>query len=363
MNKHRIHYQLAACAMCLLLSISGAARSAFIPDLNMRVILNDAIPGIVDADGNMDTAHAGIPGHTDLQLYVDRAPADLTGLQYLTGFAGSGIVNTSGDRTIPAFPEGLQGLEMEGCEGVVLNSFPSTVQELRLAYTIRFQNTGKYLAQRFIRVDTLSASLDGDPFRTISSSHENTWTLRDGVPQVVYDSMDLPDSTSDEPNSHGFLKFSILPQSGSLLGGTVESIAYVHLDFNEPIVTAPTVFSVEDPAGLEESSASALQVYPNLVSDRLMIISGGEGQKQFWVLDAMGRQVVTQSTAATGMWSLSVDRSAAGLYTLRMRSASGDQIVRFAKRWIHSHPAASPSWSVLLNEFGSAHPPSGAGLI
>lgn len=47
---------------CLLLTTTALRAQVFIPDTLVRAWLNTSIPGIVDANGIMDTTHAGIAG-------------------------------------------------------------------------------------------------------------------------------------------------------------------------------------------------------------------------------------------------------------------------------------------------------------
>jgi uncharacterized repeat protein (TIGR01451 family) len=108
----------------------------------------------------------------------------------------------------------------------------------RLTYTIRFQNTGNYPAT-FVRViDTLEANLDLSSIEILSASHAFTWTLRrENVLDFFFDNINLPDSTNDEPNSHGFIQFSINVKKGLQLGDNVQNRAFIYFDYNVPVET------------------------------------------------------------------------------------------------------------------------------
>ena len=107
-----------------------------------------------------------------------------------------------------------------------------------LEYTIRFQNTGNYLATYVRLIDTLSDRLDPGGLRFISSSHPCSWKLKPGnVLDVFFDTINLPDSTSNEPESHGFVKFAI-PAANTLgFGDQIENFCDIYFDFNQPIRT------------------------------------------------------------------------------------------------------------------------------
>jgi len=98
--------------------------------------------------------------------------------------------------------------------------------ETPIEYTIRFQNTGTYLAERVVILDTLSEDLQWESMRFIASSHDHHWYITDGVLHVIHNDIMLPDSNANEAESHGFFKFSMLPmtdlQDGAAYDGGVD---------------------------------------------------------------------------------------------------------------------------------------------
>jgi hypothetical protein len=107
-----------------------------------------------------------------------------------------------------------------------------------LEYLIRFQNTGNYPADQVEIIDTLAANLQWGSLRMIASSHPCTWTISpDGVVKFLFADIFLPDSVSNEPESHGFVKFSILPVEGLEIGDKVANFCDIYFDFNAPIRT------------------------------------------------------------------------------------------------------------------------------
>lgn len=105
-------------------------------------------------------------------------------------------------------------------------------------YTIRFQNTGNYPAEMVRITDTLSDRLDWSTFRLVASSHACTWKLRPaGIIEFFFEKINLPDSLSNEPESHGFVKFTIQPKNGLSIGDMVENRADIFFDYNRPVRT------------------------------------------------------------------------------------------------------------------------------
>ena len=106
-----------------------------------------------------------------------------------------------------------------------------------LTYTVRFQNTGTFPAE-FVRItDTLSSGLDLSTLRVLATSHPMEWSLEDNVVKFYFADIQLPDSTSDEPGSHGFVKFSLLMRPELQKGDAVENFADIYFDFNTPVRT------------------------------------------------------------------------------------------------------------------------------
>lgn len=108
-------------------------------------------------------------------------------------------------------------------------------------YTIRFQNTGNYPAENVEIIDSLSNLLDWQSLRLLSSSHSCTWDLStEGVLKIRFLDIMLPDSVHNEPESHGFAKFAVMPLPGLLVGNSVDNFCDIYFDFNLPVRTNTT---------------------------------------------------------------------------------------------------------------------------
>ncbi len=147
----------------------------------------------------------------------------------------------------------------------------------KLEYTIRFQNTGTFPAERVIITDTLSTDLLWNTMDLVSSSHATEWYIQQGVLHFVMDPIYLPDSTSDEPNSHGYVKFRMAPRSSLLAGAQIENIANIYFDFNEPVITAPAVFTVDLTSGIASIDENGFHFYPNPADDLLTVLVDAPG--------------------------------------------------------------------------------------
>ncbi|MFN0213259.1 MAG: hypothetical protein ACKVT2_03310 [Saprospiraceae bacterium] len=113
-----------------------------------------------------------------------------------------------------------------------------------LEYHIRFQNTGTDTAFTVIIRDTLSSFLEHQTLKLGSASHPYEYNLRNGVLEIVFNDILLPDSNVNEIASHGFVNFRIsqlpnLPFSTSILNQ-----AAIFFDFNEAVQTNVTFHTV-----------------------------------------------------------------------------------------------------------------------
>lgn len=111
-----------------------------------------------------------------------------------------------------------------------------------LRYIIRFQNTGNDTAF-YVRVeDQLDPDLDPATFRMLGASHPFSYSIQGGgLVSWVFDPIELPDSGRDEPNSHGYIQYTIQPRSGLALGTEVHNSASIFFDFNAPVITNQTL--------------------------------------------------------------------------------------------------------------------------
>jgi uncharacterized repeat protein (TIGR01451 family) len=116
-----------------------------------------------------------------------------------------------------------------------------------LTYTVRFQNTGTAAAEHIYVIDTLDASLDLSTFQLLAYSHQPyVQVLEGGIARFNFPNINLPDSNSNEPASHGFIQYKIKFLNGLPAGTQIQNTAYIHFDFNPPVVTNTTVNTLID---------------------------------------------------------------------------------------------------------------------
>jgi uncharacterized repeat protein (TIGR01451 family) len=157
-----------------------------------------------------------------------------------------------------------------------------------LTYTIRFQNTGTAPAQNVHILDTLSTNLDWSTFDLIYASHYmNVVDLGNGVRKFDFPQIWLPDSTSNEPESHGMIVYRIKELVTNGEGEEIFNTAHIYFDWNPAIVTN-TTYNINTSLGIEELGNSSV-IYPNPTSNNFTI-KANERIEQIRIYDMLGKE-------------------------------------------------------------------------
>jgi hypothetical protein len=105
-------------------------------------------------------------------------------------------------------------------------------------YHIKFQNVGTDTAIRLVIRDTISSFLDPTTVRIGSSSHDVDFEVYgDGILKFTFNNIMLPDSSTDEEGSHGFVKYRISQKPDNPDGTAILSSAAVYFDYQIPQAT------------------------------------------------------------------------------------------------------------------------------
>ena len=114
-------------------------------------------------------------------------------------------------------------------------------QNTDITYLLRFQNTGNDTAFSVVLRDTLPPQLDISSIETGASSHPYMWNLEGkGVLSFTFNNIRLLDSFTNEPKSHGFVKFRIKQKKDLPIGTKIENQAGIYFDYNTPVMTNRT---------------------------------------------------------------------------------------------------------------------------
>lgn len=198
-----------------------------------------------------------------------------------------------------------------------------------LTYTIRFQNTGNFMAFNIRVRDTLDAALDWNTFEPLAASHSYFPTLdtASGVAQFDFLDIRLADSTSNEPMSHGFVAFSIRLKPGLSPGAFTRNRAGIYFDVNAPVITNWAETQVRTLVSTHPVlRMPALKISPNPTADVLTVFfpKKPDDDARVQVFDLQGRMILEKS-AAGGLEVYSIDVSAlpAAAYLLKIKEKDG----------------------------------------
>jgi len=201
-----------------------------------------------------------------------------------------------------------------------------------LKYTIRFQNTGTFYAERVVIADTIDSDLDINSLHIISTSHDMQLSREDNVLYFEFDQIFLPDSTTDFDGSIGHVRYEINPLPSFSEGEVIENTAYIYFDFNEPIVTNTVVTEFGNPLSISSESTFETNVFPNPAKETINLTWPGEIEvERIEVYDLSGRMIQSRSIGAERFYSLDISKLPAGMYLVSLVSAEMQSRQKFMK--------------------------------
>ncbi|BDS15001.1 DUF7619 domain-containing protein [Aureispira anguillae] len=195
-----------------------------------------------------------------------------------------------------------------------------------LEYHIRFQNTGTDTAFSVVISDTLSSYLDPLTVVAGASSHPYQWELKDdGILVFTFNPIKLPDSTANEPASHGFVKFKIKQRPDLPLGTVIYNTAAIVFDRNPPVLTNTTFHTLEedfiiDLVKIIDRPETTIDVYPNPFQEEARVVVKGEdfAKLEIRIVDAMGREVGYQQVRSKQTINIQRKNLNAGVYFFQL---------------------------------------------
>ncbi len=199
-----------------------------------------------------------------------------------------------------------------------------------LTYTIRFQNTGTWPASRVVITDTLSADLQWNSVAIVATSHPATWYIQHGVLHFIFDPITLPDSTSDEAGSHGYVRFRMRTEPGLGNGTSVLNTANIYFDFNPAVVTEPAVFSVDDNTSINTPWSAEVSIYPNPAGSHLFIQRTSSALVNIDIMDDTGR-TLNRTQGSDRIIQVDVSGLARGSYMVHIGDGQSMRSMHFTK--------------------------------
>ncbi len=199
-----------------------------------------------------------------------------------------------------------------------------------LTYKIRFQNVGNSVVNQVVVEDQLPDALDVSTLEMGSASDPYRLTVSEnGLLRWTFDNILLPDSTANEPMSHGYLTYRIKMKPNQRIGTRVENQANIFFDNNPPIITNTVLNIIVDKN--QKPLNDGLMVTPNPVVDDAKIMirpDAGKNPEKIYsirLFNSSGQKVLEVFDVDKHEYYFSIEDSIPGMYTVLVRDINGKE--------------------------------------
>ncbi|MBK7965373.1 MAG: T9SS type A sorting domain-containing protein [Bacteroidetes bacterium] len=221
---------------------------------------------------------------------------------------------------------------------ILVNRSDFTTTELSaspwLEYIIRFQNTGNdtaFTVKILNPIDTNKLNISTIEFVNASHPVNLNWINYQRNMEFKFENILLVDSNTNEPLSHGFVRYRIQPKTNLNVGDTIPNFAAIYFDFNEPVITNTAKTIIVLPTGLASATPARgkLHVFPNPTENTLNIsgIHLENGKAQLRLTDIYGK-LILEKTITSITTTLETNTLSSGIYLIQ----SGELRVTFVKQ-------------------------------
>lgn len=239
------------------------------------------------------------------------------------------IVNSYDPNVKHVEPQGM------GIEGFI------PAETTKLTYTVDLQNTGNADAINVYILDTLEGNVIPQTLKIVSASHTmNPEWLTNNVLKFNFPQIYLPDSTTNEAESHGFVTFEIDMVQGLSPGTTIENTAYIYFDSNPAIMTNTAKNTIEYNSSINElestSNGLAIVVYPNPMTESttFSVLAAEATDLSLELYDMTGKMVINKVNSKSSHITINKNALENGVYIYKIvnhisnKSSNGRLIVQ-----------------------------------
>jgi uncharacterized repeat protein (TIGR01451 family) len=211
----------------------------------------------------------------------------------------------------------------------------STTPNQEIRYTVNFQNTGTAPAYNVVVVDEMSSNLDVNSYQFIGASH-NCQIIRNGnTTTYKFMGIMLPDSTNNEPESHGSITYKLNALSSLNIGDQIIDYANIYFDFNAPVLTEDAVITIVGPTAAGSIlNNNQVYVYPNPAEEfvNLNVQAQADGNVAINITDATGKVCLQQQrTLKAGYNKLLINTAELSQGIYFVQTTTNDGVVKTAK--------------------------------
>jgi len=200
-----------------------------------------------------------------------------------------------------------------------------------LTYTIHFQNTGNAPALNIFVIDSLEANIIPSSLRILDASHAMTpdWIGNNTI-KFNFNNINLADSVSNEPQSHGYVMFEIDMEQNLSSGDEIKNKADIYFDNNAPIITNYALNTIEY-LGVNENSLTTdlfVSVYPNPCHGQTTVTLNNplNDSFEFVLYDLSGKTILSKLINSNNL-TLNTAPFENGVYFYRVINTKTSQVV------------------------------------
>jgi len=203
-----------------------------------------------------------------------------------------------------------------------------------LQYTIHFQNTGSWPADKVVIRDTLDSDLEWESVVPGWSDHNYITSMdENGVVTFTFDNINLPDGASNPIASMGMINYSVKLKPGLAIGTQITNSAAIYFDYNAPVITNTTINTiVNNVDGIAEIKPEELffSVYPNPADESVTIVKEGTSEETgvVWEMSDISGKEVWISGNSSVSFVLPVSTFESGMYFVKMISENKSKTVK-----------------------------------
>ncbi|MFT5279906.1 MAG: putative repeat protein (TIGR01451 family) [Bacteroidia bacterium] len=205
-------------------------------------------------------------------------------------------------------------------------------QNETMTYTVRFQNTGTAEAFNVHIMDTIDTDLDMSTFQVVSASHNmDVYFPNERIVKFNFPNINLPDSTTNEAESHGEVVYRISQKPNLTQGTVMENTAHIYFDINPAVVTNTTVNTIDLAVGITPigGNLNTVNFYPNPATNSITINST-DTNSALSIFDMSGRAVHNQILQA-GNTDINISQFENGTYIIRVDNGTKLSLNRLVK--------------------------------
>lgn len=224
----------------------------------------------------------------------------------------------------------------------IVNSYDPNVKEVSpsgvtsptqewLTYTIHFQNTGTAPAEHIYITDTLDQNVIASSLQLRAYSHSQVTQVTGNVVRFNFPAINLPDSTTDEPNSHGYVQFRVRMVPGLADGTLIQNTGNIFFDFNPPVITNTVVNLIQGPTGISPAAQepSVLRLFPNPVAGHQVTVRNSHsGSATFELHDFAGRSIFNKRLDPLPEQRIQLPANLSGMYLCTLRTEKAVTVVK-----------------------------------